>query len=115
MLVPTYKTSYIRNFKPLAIFCGYTAWFVSDLVGNPDDRFSHNEAQVLVYDGFYALEKARGSHQGNCQGTVPCTSNKSVYCRPPYTPLLNEPRCEKTGLRGFRPGPTQTGLYSHIR
>ena len=24
---------------------------------------------------------------------------------------LNEPRREKTGLRGFRPGPTQTGLY----
>ena len=24
-----------------------------------------------------------------------------------------EPRCEKTGLRGFRPGPTQTGLCSH--
>ena len=23
-----------------------------------------------------------------------------------------EPRCEKTGLRGFRPGPTQTGLYN---
>ena len=27
----------------------------------------------------------------------------------------NEPRSEKTGLRGFRPGPTQTGLYSHKR
>ena len=26
-----------------------------------------------------------------------------------------EPRCEKTGLWGFRPGRTQTGLYSHIR
>ena len=26
-----------------------------------------------------------------------------------------EHRCEKTGLRGFRPGPIQTGLYSHIR
>ena len=26
-----------------------------------------------------------------------------------------EPRCEKTGLRGFRTGPTQTGLYSHRR
>ena len=25
--------------------------------------------------------------------------------------LINEPRREKTGLRGFRPGPTQTGLY----
>ena len=24
-----------------------------------------------------------------------------------------EPRSEKTGLRDFRPGPTQTGLYSH--
>ena len=23
--------------------------------------------------------------------------------------------CEKTGLRGFRPGPTQTRLYSHTR
>ena len=26
-----------------------------------------------------------------------------------------EPRCEKTGLRGFRPGPTQTGLYNYRR
>ena len=26
-----------------------------------------------------------------------------------------EPRCENTGLQGFRPGPTQTGLYSHRR
>ena len=29
--------------------------------------------------------------------------------------LINEPRSEKTGLRGFRPGPIQTGLYSHRR
>ena len=28
---------------------------------------------------------------------------------------LFQPRCEKTGLRGFRPGPTQTGLCSHRR
>ena len=26
-----------------------------------------------------------------------------------------EPRCEKTGLRGFRPGPTLTGLCNHTR
>ena len=26
-----------------------------------------------------------------------------------------EPRCEKTGLWGFRPGPTQTGLYNDRR
>ena len=30
-------------------------------------------------------------------------------------PTLNEPRCEKTCLRGFRPGPTQTGLCNHRR
>ena len=34
----------IRNFKPLAILFGCTAQFVSDLVGNPEDRFSHNVA-----------------------------------------------------------------------
>ena len=36
----------IRIFKLLDIFCSCTAWFVSDLVGNPEDRFSHNEAQL---------------------------------------------------------------------
>ena len=30
----------------LAIFCGCTAWFVSDLVGNPEDRFIQNEAHM---------------------------------------------------------------------
>ena len=35
----------IRNLKPLAIFSDGTAWFVSDMVGNPEDLFSHNEAQ----------------------------------------------------------------------
>ena len=29
--------------------------------------------------------------------------------------FLYEPRSEKTGLWGFRPGPTQTRLYSHRR
>ena len=28
---------------------------------------------------------------------------------------IYEPRSEKTGLRGLRPGPTQTRLYSHGR
>ena len=34
--------------KPLAIFCGCTAWFVCDLVENPEDRFSHNEAHLTI-------------------------------------------------------------------
>ena len=32
-----------------------------------------------------------------------------------YNLSLYEPRCEKTGLGGFRPGPTQTSLYSQRR
>ena len=28
-----------QNFKPLTSFISCTAWFVSDLVGNPKDRF----------------------------------------------------------------------------
>ena len=36
----------IQNFMPLDIFCNCTARFVSDLVGNPEDRFSHNEALI---------------------------------------------------------------------
>ena len=31
----------------IAIFCDCTAQFVSGLVGNPEDWFSHNEAQIL--------------------------------------------------------------------
>ena len=34
--------------KPLAIFCGCTAQFVLDLVGNPKDQFSHNKAHIRL-------------------------------------------------------------------
>ena len=38
----------IRNLKPLAILCGCTARFVSDLVGNPDDRVSYDTARSTL-------------------------------------------------------------------
>ena len=41
-----------RNFKPLAIFCSCTVWFVSNMVGNPEDRFSHDEAHIAFEDGY---------------------------------------------------------------
>ena len=41
-LNPKFQASY------LAIFCGSTAWFVSYLAGNPEDRFSHNEAHFTT-------------------------------------------------------------------
>ena len=54
-----------------------------DLVGNPNCWFCHAQAQA---------------------GTEIMTH----HLRFKY---IIEPRREKTGLRGFRPGPTQTDLY----
>ena len=43
-----YKDSTIPLlFKLPVIFCGSTAWFVSDLIGNAEDRFFHNEARMM--------------------------------------------------------------------
>ena len=39
-----------------------------------------------------------------------CRADKVQICS-----LLFKPRCEKTGLRGFRPGSTQTKLYNYRR
>ena len=40
------QSRYLLNpkFQASSYLCGCTARFVSDLVGNPEDRFSHNEA-----------------------------------------------------------------------
>ena len=37
----------IRSFQPQTIICGCAARFVSDLVGNHDDRFSHDAAHIV--------------------------------------------------------------------
>ena len=37
--------TYIQSFKLLTLFCDCTAWFVSDLVGNPNCLSSHAQAQ----------------------------------------------------------------------
>ena len=54
------STSEIRNFKVVAILCDCTVQFVSDLVCNPEDRFSHTVALLLIatfvmfrYRGYY--------------------------------------------------------------
>ena len=41
-LLPKYKIS------SLSPSCVRAAWFVWDLVGNPEDRFSHNKAQMAL-------------------------------------------------------------------
>ena len=41
----------------LAVCCGFTARFVSDLVGNPEDRFSHNEAHIAFFYGCFQIKE----------------------------------------------------------
>ena len=41
------SSTYIQNFKHLAFSCDCTGWFVSDLVGNPEDQFSRVMVQIV--------------------------------------------------------------------
>ena len=41
------STSLIRDFMPLASFCACAAQFVLDMVANQEDRFSHDEVQII--------------------------------------------------------------------
>ena len=49
----------------------------------------------------------------NCFELTRHNYNINIDLKELFKQLSIEPRCEKTGLRGFRPGPTQTGLYSN--
>ena len=51
------KFLYFLNpkFQASTIFCGCTAWFVSDLVENTEDRFSHNQAQLKLIQASQCL------------------------------------------------------------
>ena len=58
------------------------------------------------------------SSPADCQNKVQCEKDEVGIYEFSFTTTrissmdnTNEPRREKTGLRGFRPGPTQTGLY----
>ena len=42
-----------KVFKPLAVFSDCAVRFVSDLVGNPEDQFSHNKAYLIVIDLYF--------------------------------------------------------------
>ena len=43
-----------------------------------------------------------------------CVGSMHLMCDFVYD-YAKQPRCEKSSFRGFRPCPTQTGLYSHRR
>ena len=98
------------NFKSLAIFYGCTARFVFDLVGNSEDRFSHNEANYTTIQSIF--------FQMGMIFMLNTFLNFINVRRNQYSIFLcfcsiNEPHHMKSCLWGFRLGTAQTGLYSH--
>ena len=72
--------------------------------------FSHNEAHVYSLDLSFLHEDIENSESDSY------LTNMLRLSRIGRTDLRKyELRCEKTGLRGFRPDPTQNGLCSHRR
>ena len=79
------STSTIQNFKPLAIFCGCTARFVSDLVRNPKGRFSCDTAYISLTccPYFFFLIKSTSAHkpQGQVSMVYQKTIVRNIMCR----------------------------------
>ena len=53
------------NVKPLAILCGCTVLFVSDRVGNLEDRFSSDTANMKVVSELQKLDFMRAKVKSN--------------------------------------------------
>ena len=46
--IPLLSNPKFMSLSDLSIFCGCAALFVSDLVGNPEDKFSHVVAHIIL-------------------------------------------------------------------
>ena len=72
--------------------------------------------QVTHKPGRTAIRVARGlkfrRDCSSCRAKTKALISCAVDLRLCFCIYIYESRCEKTGLRGFRPGPTQTRLYS---
>ena len=69
--------------------CDCTARFVWDLVGSPEDRFSHNEANFISLHWRPLFTSGQGSYDIH-------HANMLMQIRPPQTPLSYS----RTGVQG---------------
>ena len=70
--------------KPLAIVCDCTARFASNVVGNPEDRFSYDAAQMT--DSREMNEKMRSTTLANWKNGIELLLADRVF----YQKYLNE-------------------------
>ena len=84
-----------------------------DLVRNPDDQFSRVEDNKLIPKSPKLLPKAtKLLHSYDCHMQMSGSYTAAAII---LETKQNEPSHEKTNNLDFRPGPSQTGLYSHTR
>ena len=96
---------YVAKRKAL-ISCMVTAQLICTLVlAFAKSRFSHDAAQYTEHCSIVSFpEDLLPSFKKD--GYNDQSGLSQIFCT---TTVQNEPRCEKTGLRGFRPGTTQPG------
>ena len=97
------------KFKPLVIFCDCAAWFVSDLVGNPEDRFSHKEAHLKAYEPRRKNARLHGFRPGQTQNSL--FANNCLKLSEIETKLSRK-HCFKAGVSMVRL--TNYWPYDHI-
>ena len=72
---------------------------------SPSSR-AKKRSTVIVFESFHIYD---------CGTYLLVQQSPSEFFDRELSTLVSELLCEKTGLRGFRPGQTQTRLYSHRR
>ena len=95
-----------RNFKPLAIFCGCKAWFVWDLVANPEDLGTNfPQSRPLVKDCQFGVSPVNYSDSDRFSHDV--AQLKTVANHATTLCMTNSAMCVHTGacimfFKGFR-------------
>ena len=90
--------------------------FRTDVSSFSSENYHFYASAVITCDGFIsALSRPEKFQWGLRMMVLNSKTMKSFRKTFRHISHNNEPRSEKTGLRGFRPGPRQTGLYSHRR
>ena len=81
-------------FKPLAIFCGCTARFVSDLIGNPEDRFTHDAAHIRCMCSILGMTIGHSNTSNNNMTSTSQTDGPSTLRN--ASPNFTESICQRT-------------------
>ena len=97
----------------LTCFYSWAEWFESYLVKTPEDRFSHDEAQIITKCQLIRREWHEENVSFQCQQVRQERNSQKYLSHVKKLPKIFEPCHEKVCLRGLQPGKIQTSLHSY--